>query len=80
MNRRVTSERSACLLDAFSESGVPLVQVSHAYWDQHSELKEEHTRLAKEVDKPIAGLLQDLKQRGLLDDTLLISGAGVRTD
>ena len=65
-----------CLLARrLSESGVRFVQVSHAYWDQHSELKEEHTRLAKEVDKPIAGLLQDLKQRGLLDDTLLIWGA-----
>jgi len=65
-----------CLLARrLSESGVRFVQVSHAYWDQHSELKEEHSRLAKEVDKPIAGLLQDLKQRGLLDDTLLIWGA-----
>lgn len=65
-----------CLLARrLSESGVRFVQVSHAYWDQHSELKEEHTRLAAEVDKPIAGLLQDLKQRGLLEDTLLIWGA-----
>ena len=65
-----------CLLARrLSESGVRFVQVSHAYWDQHSELKEEHTRLAKEVDKPIAGLLQDLKQRGLLEDTLLMWGA-----
>ncbi|MFO0426683.1 MAG: DUF1501 domain-containing protein [Planctomyces sp.] len=65
-----------CLLARrLSESGVRFVQVSHAYWDQHSELKEEHTRLAGEVDKPIAGLLKDLKQRGLLEDTLLIWGA-----
>ncbi len=65
-----------CLLARrLSESGVRFVQVSHAYWDQHSDLKEEHTRLAAEVDKPIAGLLQDLKQRGLLDETLLIWGA-----
>jgi uncharacterized protein (DUF1501 family) len=65
-----------CLLARrLSESGVRFVQVSHAYWDQHSDLKSEHTRLAGEVDKPIAGLLQDLKQRGLLDETLLIWGA-----
>ena len=65
-----------CLLARrLSESGVRFVQVSHAYWDQHSDLKKEHTRLAKEVDKPIAGLLQDLKQRGLLEDTLLMWGA-----
>ncbi len=65
-----------CLLARrLSESGVRFVQVSHAYWDQHSELKEKHTELAAQVDKPIAGLLQDLKQRGLLQDTLLIWGA-----
>ncbi|MFN8705561.1 MAG: DUF1501 domain-containing protein, partial [Planctomyces sp.] len=65
-----------CLLARrLSESGVRFVQVSHAYWDQHSELKEEHTRLAGEVDKPIAGLRKDLKQRGLLEDSLLIWGA-----
>ncbi|MEY3173901.1 MAG: hypothetical protein RLZZ436_1815 [Planctomycetota bacterium] len=65
-----------CLLARrLSESGVRFVQVSHAYWDQHSELKEEHSRLAKEVDKPIAGLLRDLRQRGLLEDTLLMWGA-----
>jgi hypothetical protein len=58
-----------------SESGVRFVQVSHAYWDQHSDLKKDHARLAGEVDKPIAGLLQDLKQRGLLEDTLLMWGA-----
>jgi uncharacterized protein (DUF1501 family) len=54
---------------------VRFVQVSHAYWDQHDKLKEDHQRLATEVDKPIAGLLKDLKQRGLLNDTLLIWGA-----
>ena len=65
-----------CLLARrLSESGVRFVQVSHAYWDQHSELKQEHTRLSAEVDKPIAGLLQDLKQRGLLEDTILMWGA-----
>ncbi len=65
-----------CLLARrLSESGVRFIQVSHAYWDQHSDLKKEHTRLAGEVDKPIAGLLKDLKQRGLLEDTLLMWGA-----
>lgn len=65
-----------CLLARrLSESGVRYVQATHAYWDQHSELKEKHTELAAEVDRPIAALLQDLKQRGLLQDTLLIWGA-----
>ncbi|MBL8819582.1 MAG: DUF1501 domain-containing protein [Planctomyces sp.] len=65
-----------CLLARrLSEAGVRFVQVSHPYWDQHSELKEEHTKLAAACDLPIAGLLADLKQRGLLEDTLLIWGA-----
>jgi len=41
-------------------------------WDQHSNLKEGHESNAKAVDKPIAGLLKDLKSRGLLDTTLVI--------
>jgi hypothetical protein len=66
----------ACLLARrLSEAGVRFVQVSHGYWDQHSELKEKHTELAAQVDRPIAGLLRDLKARGLLEDTLVIWGA-----
>lgn len=65
-----------CLLARrLSEAGVRFIQVSHAYWDQHSELKAQHAKLAAEVDQPISGLLLDLKQRGLLEDTLLIWGA-----
>ena len=41
-------------------------------WDAHSNLVENHTMHAREVDKPIAGLIQDLKQRGMLDDTLVM--------
>ncbi len=41
-------------------------------WDAHSNLVENHTMHSAEVDKPIAGLIQDLKQRGLLDDTLVV--------
>lgn len=67
--------RQCLLARRLSESGVRFVQVSHAYWDQHSELREKHSELAAEVDKPIAGLLTDLQQRGLLEDTLLIWGA-----
>ncbi len=66
--------RQCLLARRMSEAGVRFVQVSHAYWDQHSELKEKHQELAGEVDLPIAGLLTDLKQRGLLDDTLVMWG------
>lgn len=59
----------------FLEHGVRFVQVSHSYkWDQHGNLEKLHAKNAYEVDKPIAGLLTDLKVRGLLDDTLVIWG------
>ena len=68
-----------CLLARrFAESGVRFVQGSHSYprnyWDQHSKLFKNHSANARKVDKPIAGLLKDLKRRGMLKDTLLIWG------
>jgi hypothetical protein len=55
------------------ESGVRVVQCTHSYkWDQHSDLKNGHETNALEVDRPIAGLLADLRVRGLLDDTLVV--------
>jgi hypothetical protein len=61
------------------ERGVRFVQVFHGgggggEWDAHAEIKSNHTKLAAQVDQPIAGLLQDLRQRGLLDDTLVVFG------
>lgn len=67
--------RQCLLARRLSEAGVRFVQASHRYWDQHSKLREMHGKLAGEVDLPIAALLQDLKQRGLLDETLVIWGA-----
>ena len=63
-----------CLLARrLAERGVRYIQCTHSYkWDQHGELFVKHTQNAKEVDKPIAGLLADLKARGLLKDTLVI--------
>ena len=58
----------------FSEAGVRFVQLSHRYWDSHGNLKKEHEKLSKEMDKPVAGLISDLKQRGLLDETLVLWG------
>jgi hypothetical protein len=66
--------RQCLLARRLSEAGVRFVQVSHAYWDQHAELKEKHAELAGQVDRPIAGLIEDLHRRGLLDETLLIWG------
>lgn len=62
------------------ERGVRFVQVFHGYradgngWDAHSELKKNHSKLSGEVDLPLAGLIRDLKQRGLLKDTLVVWG------
>jgi hypothetical protein len=62
------------------ERGVRFVQCTDALpgaglkWDQHIDLVGGHTKNAREVDLPIAGLLKDLKSRGLLDDTLVIWG------
>lgn len=65
-----------CLLARrFIEKGVRFVQCSHSYkWDQHSELRRGHSKNAAEIDKPIAGLLRDLKSRGLLEETLVLWG------
>jgi hypothetical protein len=59
------------------ERGVRFIQIQHGaggagVWDAHSGLKANHARNAKSVDKPIAGLLKDLKCRGLLDDTIVL--------
>ncbi|HEX4948935.1 MAG TPA: DUF1501 domain-containing protein [Blastocatellia bacterium] len=63
-----------CLLARrLAERNVRYIQCTHSYkWDQHSDLYNLHTKNAREVDKPIAGLLKDLKARGLLKDTLVI--------
>jgi hypothetical protein len=68
--------RQCLLARRMAESGVRFIQVNYAdnsnnpAWDQHSNLKK-HGEHAKAVDKPVAGLLTDLKQRGLLDDTIV---------
>ncbi|MEM7232773.1 MAG: DUF1501 domain-containing protein [Planctomycetota bacterium] len=77
MNRKPTAEFGhRCLLARrFCEAGVRFVQVSTRYvWDQHGGLVKGHTKNALSVDQPISGLLTDLKQRGLLDDTLVVWG------
>ncbi len=59
------------------ERGVRFVQVWHGDgqpWDNHDDLEVNHKRLAQQCDQPIAALLKDLKQRGLLDETLVIWG------
>ena len=70
--------RQCLLARRFAERGVRFVQVTHSdpfvQWDQHSDLTKGHSKNAREVDRPIAGLLTDLKARGLLKDTLVLWG------
>ncbi|MGY8639799.1 MAG: DUF1501 domain-containing protein [Verrucomicrobiales bacterium] len=77
--------RQCLMARRLCENGVRFVQVTSgatsgaSNWDQHSKLSQ-HATQAKAVDKPIAGLLQDLKQRGLLEDTIVwFSGEFGRT-
>ncbi len=64
-----------CLLARkLAEKGVRFIQLYHQGWDQHSNLVDEMGMQAKQVDQPSAALIMDLKQRGLLDDTLVIFG------
>jgi len=64
-----------CLLARkLSENGVRFVQLYHQGWDQHGNLPNEMRGQAMDVDRPSAALITDLKQRGLLDETLVIWG------
>lgn len=73
-NETASYGRQCLLARRLSERGVRFIVVNHRDWDQHSGLRAGHARNARQVDKPIAGLLQDLKSRGLLEDTLVIWG------
>jgi hypothetical protein len=67
--------RQCLMARRFAERGVRFIQATHSYkWDQHGNLKAGHTKNAMEVDQPIAALLKDLKQRGMLKDTLVLWG------
>lgn len=68
--------RQCLLARKFAESGSRYIQVSTNYtWDHHQKVREGSITEAAKVDKPIAGLLEDLARRGLLEDTLVVWGA-----
>ena len=72
--------RKCLLARRFAEAGSRFIELTHAGWDHHSNLKNDLSSRCSEIDTPITGLLTDLKQRGMLDDTLLIwSGEFGRT-
>ena len=69
--------RNCILARRLVERGVRFVQVYHGTrgrWDAHSRIEANHTELCREMDRPVAALIKDLKQRGLLDETLVIWG------
>jgi hypothetical protein len=69
------SYASNCLLARrLAERGVRFIQLYHRDWDHHSGVKSGMALKAEEVDRPTAALINDLKQRGMLDDTLVIFG------
>jgi len=69
--------RMCLLARRFVERGVRFIQLysgAGSKWDAHSGLEKNHSTLCRQTDKPIAGLLKDLKRRGMLDETLVVWG------
>ncbi|MBS0263689.1 MAG: DUF1501 domain-containing protein [Planctomycetes bacterium] len=66
--------RQCLLARRFAEAGVRFIEIGVGGWDQHRDLKAKLTTNCHSIDKPIAALLTDLKERGLLQDTLLVWG------
>lgn len=56
------------------ERSVRFIQIRSGGWDSHADIEAEHSKKCRAIDKPLAGLLTDLKRRGLLDETLVICG------
>ena len=74
-SRKPGTYAANCLLARrLAERNVRFIQLYHRGWDQHNDLPRDITLQAKGTDQPSAALVQDLKQRGLLDDTLVVWG------
>lgn len=72
--------RQLLIARRLAERGVRYIQVYHGSgqpWDSHNNIERNHPRLCQQSDQPIAALLSDLKQRGMLDDTLVIWGGEI---
>lgn len=69
-----TFARNCVLARRMAERGVQFIQLFHRGWDQHGNLPRDIRSQAKDIDRAAAGLVADLKQRGMLDDTLVIWG------
>jgi len=74
-SRKPGTYAANCLLARrLAERGVRFIQLFHRGWDQHNNLPKQIVGQCRDTDQPTAGLLQDLKQRGLLEDTLVVWG------
>lgn len=73
-NKKGSFAANCILARRLAERGVPFVQLFHRGWDQHGNLPKALTTNCKSVDQPVAGLIKDLKQRGLFEDTVIIFG------
>lgn len=72
-----TFGRNCLLARRMVERGVRFIQCYHgagSKWDAHSKIESNHSKMCREMDKPVAGLIADLKRRGLLDQTLVVWG------
>jgi uncharacterized protein (DUF1501 family) len=70
-----TFARNCLMARRLVERGVRVVQVIHASWDHHSRINSQLAHNCAMADQPIAALVKDLKQRGLLEDTLVVCGS-----
>ena len=75
VTRRGSFAYNCLLARRLAEKGVRFIQLMHAGWDQHSNLPTQLKIQCQDTDQPAAALVKDLKQRGLLEDTLVIWGA-----
>jgi hypothetical protein len=74
-SRKPGSYAANCILARrLAERGVRFIQLFHRGWDQHNNLPKEIRQQCLQTDQPSAALVQDLKQRGMLDDTLVVWG------
>jgi len=69
-----TFARNCIIARRLAERGVPIMQLFHRGWDQHGALPKNIRGQCQGIDQPAAGLIRDLKQRGMLDSTLVIWG------
>jgi uncharacterized protein (DUF1501 family) len=73
-NADETFGRQCLLARRFAEAGVRFIEITHTDWDHHGFLTGGMTKNCAAIDKPIAALLEDLNNRGMLEDTLVIWG------